>query len=168
VHTLDVRLEAVFSRMDKEGWWRKGAVCTKRCCLVKRALRRGSPRRRLSTNFGERELVHQLYTNPHEQQRTEANAATTKTVNFQAVVNKGKQLRHYGSDFARRRSGVRLPSAPHYEAAKPTPPKLPPSVSRPTRPTDDCWRRSELRWWTTDRGRGLSRLSLSRTNHTSC
>jgi hypothetical protein len=40
------------------------------------------------------------------------NAARDKRAILQAFLNNGEQLRHPGSDFARRRSGVRIPSAP--------------------------------------------------------
>jgi hypothetical protein len=40
------------------------------------------------------------------------NAARDKKAILQAFLNNGEQLRHPGSDFARRRSGVRIPSAP--------------------------------------------------------
>src|SRR3712207_8278524 len=47
--------------------------------------------------------LHQLYTNPCEQRRTNTNAARCKYPILQVFLNKGKRLRHYGSDFARRR-----------------------------------------------------------------
>jgi hypothetical protein len=55
---------------------------------------------------------HVLYTNPHEQRRTSTKCAIKDSVNLQVFLNTREQLRRYGSDFARRRSGVRIPSAP--------------------------------------------------------
>jgi hypothetical protein len=56
--------------------------------------------------------VHQLYTNRRERRRTIMNAFSGESLILQVILNNDEQLRHHESDFARRRSGVRIPSAP--------------------------------------------------------
>ena len=56
--------------------------------------------------------VHQFYTNPRERPRTIMNAFSGEPLILQVFLNNREQLRHHKSDFARRRSGVRIPSAP--------------------------------------------------------
>jgi hypothetical protein len=53
-----------------------------------------------------------MYTNPHEQPRTETNTPSGKTTVLQVILNTGEQLRCYGSAFTRQRSLVRTQHRP--------------------------------------------------------
>ena len=56
--------------------------------------------------------VQQPCSNPGEQWRTSAITHKRKYAYLQEISNPSEQPRHYDSAFARRRSGVRIPSAP--------------------------------------------------------
>jgi len=56
--------------------------------------------------------VQQPCSNPGEQQRTFTKSLERNYAYLQVFLNTGEQPRYYESAFARRRSGVRIPSAP--------------------------------------------------------